>query len=306
MKKKVICAVSLNYKTYDKLEECIACLTKSLLPDGYILKIFIVDSEFDEQKLDSIAKKYPQVIFIKEKKNLGVGGGFNNGFRQALLFHPTYILMLTPDIFVEKDTIKKLVNKALQDQNIGMITPKMLLPTKPPKIYFVHGELDKKVKTSNHIGYGDSKINAYDSYENTDFVNCAIVLIKSEIFQKVGFMDPSYFLYYEDIDWSLRVKRAGYTITVLKDAVAWHDESSSVGKGSLKQEYYITRNHLKFVYKNFSFPEAFLASLYIGKECIGFCIDLIKNPHKGRSYFKLLGIKDFFFRNFGYKNLTAV
>src|SRR5205807_1490800 len=136
----------------------------------------------------------------------------------------------SPDIFVEKNSLRKLIEKAESNPHIGMLTPKILLDTTPPRIFFVVGKLDPRVKTSDHIGYGDKNINAYDKIEETDFVNCAAVLVRAEVFKKVGFLDSEYFLYYEDIDWAIRTKRNGYGLYVVKNAIVIHKESSTIGK----------------------------------------------------------------------------
>lgn len=299
---KKVFAVSLNFKTYEDLNRCITCLEKSLLKN-YSLRIIVVDTVYDKLKQKKLQKKHPNIILLKNKNNLGVGKGFNLGFKLALQKGADYIFMITPDIFVKKDSLLKLIQKAETNPHIGMVTPKILLDTIPPQIYFVVGKLDSRVKTSDHVGYGDKNINAYDLVEDTDFVNCAAVLVKAELFKKIGFLDPKYFLYYEDIDWSLRAKRGGFGLYVVKNAIVLHRESSTIGKGSNMQEYYITRNHLLFVWKNFNFFEFLIAFSYVTKESVVLLIQLIHHPGRQREFYKLLGLVDFLKGRFGYREI---
>ena len=118
------------------------------------------------------------------------------------------------------------------------------------------------------------------------FATGACMLVKREIFEKVGFFDKKYFLYLEDMDFCVRIKSAGFRIIFEPEAIVWHkNASSSGGSGSLLQDYFITRNRLLFAFKHASFKTKFAVSRQV--------IGQIKSPIKRKALF------DFVTFNFG-------
>jgi len=285
----IIFTVILNYKTYKDLRKCILSLSSSSLPKSYSQKIIVVDSEYESSEHNKFNKMFENVLFIPKKDNLGVGKGYNVGFKKVLSQGPRYVLMVTPDITVEKNTISKLIEIMNSDKKLGIVVPKMLLSRTNRKFYFIKGEIDKRTKSGGHIDYLKIDKGQYDKkyFIESDFVNCSIALIRPELFKKVGYWDEKYFLYYEDLDWCVRAKNAGYKVGAIPSATAYHDESSSVKKGSKIQEYYTTRNLLYFVRKNFSLLELSVSYIYFLKEILL----LIKGSINSASKRKKLSIK---------------
>ena len=89
------------------------------------------------------------------------------------------------------------------------------------------------------------------------------MLIKREAIENVGLMPEDFFLYYEEIDWSMMFTRAGYEIWYEPASTIFHKESMSTGKNSPLRTYYITRNRLRFVQRNVQYPQKLLNYLYL-------------------------------------------
>jgi hypothetical protein len=206
------------------------------------------------------------------------------------------------DMTMEKNILTKLLSTITSDTTIGMVCPKILLNTKPKKILFVGGNLDPKVKTSIHIGFNEIDRSQYDYKQETELLNCP-ALIKRTIFDRVGYMNPEYFMYYEDTDWQTRVRRKGYKLYVVPEAVAFTDEASSNKQSVNKKNYYITRNLLFFIKNNFTFHDQFIAYIFILKETLSLFIYLLIPQKKERAYYKLLGVKDFLLNRKGMRQL---
>lgn len=301
MKKLKIIAVVVNYKTYEDLTKCLAAIEKQGGREKYTLQTIVVDSEYQVDKLVKIQKKYAKHQYILQDQSYGVSANFNKGFKKAIEQGADYILMVTPDVYLQKNVLSTLLSKMKANSKIGAITAKTLLPTTPRKIYFVGGKIDPVAYTTEHIGYGEVDKGQYDDLESTQFLNCAFVLIRANVFKKVGFWEPSYFLTYEDADWTIRVKNAGYQILVDKSVYAIHDESSTVGKKSMQQEYYMARNHLLFTQRNAPLKNKILTYAFVIKKSI----ELLPKLFRGnkQAYYILLGRKDFLLRRFGYKKI---
>jgi GT2 family glycosyltransferase len=139
-----------------------------------------------------------------------------------------------------------------------------------------------------HRGVDEVDKGQYDVEKETDFSSGCCMGIKKEVFGKVGFLNERYFLYYEDNDYSQRVKEAGYKVIYTPKAVLWHKNAGSVGgSGSNLQDYYITRNRLLFGMTYASLK----TKLALFKESIKFLLN-------GRKWQKK-GVLDFYLRKFG-------
>lgn len=303
-KKLAIFTVIVNYKTYGDLSKCLAALEKQGEKEKYAISTIIIDSEYQEEDVKKLKKKYPQHIFILQKQSFGFSANFNKGFKKAITMGANFVLMMSPDVYLQKNVLKTLVKRMMANKKLGAITCKTLLPTVPPRIYFVSGIIDPVTFTTKHIGYFEEDKGQYDTLGKTEYLNGALILIRTSVFEKVGFWEPTYFLYYEDADWTIRLKRAGYNIEVMKNVFAWHAESSTVGRKSNQQEYYLARNHLLFLTRNAPLKNKFLGYSYVLKDSIKLLIGLITKNTKRNAYYILLGRRDFFLRRFGYFKIS--
>ena len=89
------------------------------------------------------------------------------------------------------------------------------------------------------------------------------MMVKREVIEKAGLMPECYFLYYEELDWSMMIRRAGYDIWYEPSCTIYHKESQATGQNSPLKTYYITRNRLLFNQRNKHIPQRWLTSLYL-------------------------------------------
>jgi hypothetical protein len=115
---------------------------------------------------------------------------------------------------------------------------------------------------SNCIGYGQVNSSKYDSIKNVDSVSGCAFLFKSDVIKKIGLLDSEYFAYYEETDFCLRARKAGYKILYVPSAIAWH-EGAATAKRSYQTKYFIPQqNQFRFIIKNFDAPHMILAFLF--------------------------------------------
>ncbi|HYK08307.1 MAG TPA: glycosyltransferase family 2 protein [Candidatus Eisenbacteria bacterium] len=290
----------LHYNAYQSLILSIIALKKLKVPEGFSLSIVVVDNLSDEKKLKKIRKKFPEVTFLPQKENFGATKGFNIGYRFGISHDAQYLVMLSPDLRMREDAIEKLVKTMEKDKTIGIASCKMLTFTKPPKIFFVQGLLDKKLKTTIHVGIGEIDKGQYDEADENDFLNCPM-LIRANVFKKVGYFEEKLFMYYEDIDWHTRIKKAGFRLTCVKDAIAWNLQPDRDSKLRFKKEYYLARNHLWFIHRHFSFRDQFIAYIYVLKNMLTLFLTTKKYDHLRRKYI-LMGYLDFLINRMGKKD----
>lgn len=240
---KKVAIIILNYRVKDLSLQCIKSVLKS---DYQNLQVIAVDNDSQDGFEDEV-RKIPNVNFLQTGANLGFTGGNNLGIKQALNGGADYVFILNPDTTVEKETISKLV-LGLESNNAGIVGPKIYFESSK-NIWYAGGNFDKNNVLGSHIGVNEKDAGQYDIQQETDYVTGAAMLVKKEVFEKIGLFDDRYFLYYEDSDFCVRAKRAGFKIMYIPTAIVYHANAKSTGLGSPIQDYYITRNRMLFASK---------------------------------------------------------
>ncbi len=241
MKKTAV--VILNYKVKEEVLRCVKSVMGSASKE---ISVIVVDNNSGDG-LEEEIKKITEVTFIQAGDNLGYSGGNNLGIKKALESGVDYVLILNPDTTVAKETIKILVEEA-EKTGASLVGPKIYFAgTK--KIWFAGGVLDLANVLGSHRGVNEQDHGQYDHGYEPDYISGAAMLVKAEVFIKIGYFDERYFLYYEDSDFCFRAKRAGFKLLYLPEAVVEHANAKSTGLGSPLQDYYITRNRMLFAGK---------------------------------------------------------
>ena len=178
-----------------------------------------------------------------------------------------------------------------------MVSPKIKFSWGNNPIQFAGYTPLSKITLRNHsIGYGESDNGQYNTAHPTPYAHGAAMMVKREVIEKAGLMPECYFLYYEELDWSMMIRRAGYDIWYEPACTIYHKESQTTGQNSPLRTYYITRNRLLFVKRNNPNVTRYLSYLYL----IGIVAlrDILKSLfHRRPDLAKatLKGIRDFSF-----------
>jgi len=248
--------------------ETVACVKSLIRTDNkyqsFSIIIVINPSDEDhENLLRIIHRTYPQIIIIENKINTGFAAGNNIGIRKALEIGSNLIVLLNSDTEVSDNFISSLSAFGKSDKSIGLASPKIYFAKgyeyhkdryndkeRGRVIWYGGGIIDWNNVYASHRGVDEVDIGQYDQLLETDFATGCCFLIKKEVIEKVGILDEKYFLYYEDIDYSMRVKKAGFRVMYYPKNYIWHKNASSSGKpGSNTHIYYQTRNRLYFGFK---------------------------------------------------------
>jgi GT2 family glycosyltransferase len=289
--------VILHFSQLDLTEACLASV-KQLETKGFELEVIVVNNNPLEE-IDSLKKKFPGFVFLKTPKNLGYAGGNNFGIKRALKDNTDFILLLNNDTLLDKKIILELLKAAKNNQQVGILGPKIYFAPghefhqkryqekdKGKVIWYAGGLLDWQNIIASHQGVDEVDQGQYDHLKDTDFVSGCAMLIKKEVFKKIGLFDEDYFLYLEDVDFCWRTKQAGYKIFFVPLAKVWHVNAGSSEIGGPLHDYYLTRNRMLFGSK--------YASL---RTKLALIRESLRILFKGSSWQKK-GIKDFYLRRF--------
>jgi GT2 family glycosyltransferase len=246
-----VAVVILNYKVADLVLKCVDSVKNSSYQEKLII---VVDNNSNDHLADKLQLS-KELIFIQSKENSGYTGGNNLGIKEALKQKADYILVLNPDTEVEKDTIKILVEKA-EKLEVGILCPKIYF-SDSKTIWFAGGIMDYANVLGSNRGVDEEDTGQFDKDEEMDLVTGACMLVRAEVFEKIGLFDENYFLYYEDTDFCFRAKKAGFKIMYIHNAIVYHKNAQTTKLGSPLQDYFITRNRMLFASKFLSFRTKF-------------------------------------------------
>jgi hypothetical protein len=178
---------------------------------------------------------------------------------------------------------------------IGMVCPKIRFAWGNNPIQFAgYTPLSPITIRNQAIGFGEEDKGQYNTPHKTPYAHGAAMMLKREVINKVDLMPECYFLYYEELDWSMMITRAGYEIWYEPASTIYHKESQSTGQNSPLRTYYITRNRLLLVKRNFTGIKKYLAYIYL--QMIVATRDIIKYLIKGRMDLlksTIKGLRDF-------------
>jgi len=224
------------------------------------IEVIVVDNASPRDNPDVIKERFPEIIFIKSAVNLGFAGGNNLGIRQA---KGKYVLFINNDTEVEPDFLEPLVAKCESDPQIGGVSPKIRFFHTPNTLQYT-GQAPINNYTIRSHGYGHGAIDTcqFDKDTLTYFVHGAAMLIPMQVIQEVGMMAEIYFLYYEELDWGARIRKAGYQLWYVHNSLIMHKESISTGKATPFKTYYMNRSRIIYLRRNTFGPVFIVAFLF--------------------------------------------
>lgn len=250
--------ITICYNGFKDTCELIESLQDKIHSVSY--EIIVVDNASREDEAAKIQKLYPSVVAIRSNENGGFSGGNNIGIRVA---KGQYIFLINNDTYIESDNIACLIERLESHPKIGGVSPKIRFAFPPQHIQFAgFTPLTRLTLRNNMLGFDSPDDGSFNTPHSTPYLHGAAMMIKREVIDKVGLMPELFFLYYEELDWSTSMTRAGYELWYEPGCTVFHKESQSTGQLSKLRTYYLTRNRLLYARRNLSGIERFVSVLY--------------------------------------------
>ena len=256
-----VAVIIVNWKKYDITSSCIESILNSTNSN---FKIILVDNESDNKKVKNF-KYRNEIKIIQNKKNEGFSKANNIGIDYALKNNYDYTILINNDTIVEKNLIEVLL-KTAQAKNFSVVQPLILkyngkeIWNAGGRINYFFGNFITRKKVGNSLN---------SSHELTEWLTGCCCLFKTKIFKEIGKLDESFFAYYEDVDFSLRLKKHGYKIGFTSKTHIYHYESfssisnnSNGGKLSPYVHYLNIRNHILILKKHSDLFNSFGTRIY--------------------------------------------
>ena len=269
------CKLSIITVNYNGLKD--TCELIDSIPFNDTMEVIVVDNASKQDEATLIKNKYPKVNIIRSDNNLGFAGGNNLGIKAA---KGKYIFLINNDTIIKDLDFNSIINRLESSPEIGVVCPKIKFTWGNMPIQFAgYTPLSQVTVRNKAIGFGEEDRGQYDIPHPTPYAHGAAMMLKREVIDKVGLMPECYFLYYEELDWSIMITRAGYEIWYEPACTLYHKESQSTGQNSPLRTYYITRNRLLLVKRNWKGFTKFLSYCYL--IILVSTRDIIKNAIKG-------------------------
>jgi len=253
----LVSIIAVNFNHPEVTCDFIESLNRITYPN---FEVIIVDNKSPDDDPSIIKQRFPNIIFYASHINWGFAGGNNQGIMRA---RGEYVLLLNNDTIVDKSFLEPLVEKMQADPSIGAVSPKIRFYYDPEIIQYAGFKpINIYTVRNSAIGYREKDEGQYDCDRETAYAHGAAMMIPMEVIKKVGLMSYIFFLYYEEADWSFRIKRAGYKICYVHNSLVFHKESVSTGKLSALKIYYMTRNRIVFMRRNIFGKDFFIGVIY--------------------------------------------
>jgi len=243
---KKLAIIIVNWKQYDLTKKCLLSINKTKF-NNY--KIILVDNESSEKKLNVFLNDFNNLKVIQNKLNLGFGVANNQAITYALDKNYDYVMLLNNDTEVDQNFISPLISCIENNNSIGGVQPLIMNYNKRDLIWSAGGYINKF--------FGNTTTNkSLEKKLNLDWITGCCMLLKTEVIKKTKLLDENFFAYYEDVDWSLRIKNLGYSLQLVKTSLIYHhgsissNNSTSEGRLSAYVHYLNFKNHIYFLRKH--------------------------------------------------------
>lgn len=240
--------VSIIILNFNQIKVTCEFLDSTKLLNYRNFEIILIDNNSDDDPTELIKRDYPEVNLIVTEKNLGFTGGNNVGIKIA---KGDYIFVVNNDTEVTPDLLDNLIQPFVDDPKIGMVSPKIKYYSSPDIIQYAgYNAMNLLTGRNSAVGSKERDEGQHDTPKYTHYAHGAAMLVKKEVVDNVGMFYDEFFIYYEELDWSARTKRAGFEIFYQPTAVIFHKESITMGKESKLKAYYHNRNRILFMRRN--------------------------------------------------------
>jgi GT2 family glycosyltransferase len=268
--------VVLNHNGKSLAEQCI----RSVLKCGYpATEIILVDNGSTDGSLEYLGAKFPVAHVVANSENLGIAGGRNRGFIEAVDRGAEYVLSLDNDTRIDPNLIHALVTAAESDPHIGVVGPKTYMDDDSGKMQCAGGKITYTQSVCAEHGRGKKDKGQYGRNEDVDYFPGFGFMARREVFEKLNFLDERFYGYgHEDTDFCVRAARLGYRVVYVPQAVMWHRGSATIGSYSPRKKYLEAVNSVYFVRKYGSIPQRLKYGFFAG---LGLIYALIVQSFRG-------------------------
>ena len=235
-----LAAIVLSYGAPD---DTVLTVRSLLASRRQVDHVIVVDNDHADGCRRRLTPVMDRIAYLKPGHNLGFSGGMNIGIREALSRGASHVLLVNSDVIVPPSCIAGLEAALDQTPDAGIVGPVVMSRSDPDLVASLGMSYSLLSGRMRHIGHG-RRLAPPTAAGPVDAVSGCLMLIRREVFETAGFLDEDYFFSFEDLEFCLRAKRAGFFTLLAARSIAYHEGGRSIGAKSPQRLYYAARNHL--------------------------------------------------------------
>ncbi len=247
MSPPLVSIVLINWNQPALTADCLRSLLRCSYP---AVEIIVVDNGSADDSVPRLRDEFPTITILEAGENLGFTGGNNLGLTHAT---GEFLLLLNNDTEVAVDFLEPMVAAARANPDVGAMSPRIRFFDHPDTLQYAGAHpTDMRRGRGGWRGWGDQDTGQYTAPEETLAAHGAAFFIRRSAMEQVGMLDEALFIFYEELDWSRRLRDAGWRILFVPGSVVFHKESMTTGKVSPFRTYYMSRNRILFIRRHAS------------------------------------------------------
>ena len=252
-----VCVLILNRDRRDDTLACLASLRQSPYPN---LEVVLLDNASSDGTAAAVRAAYPDVTVIETGGNLGYAAGNNVGLKWARQQGADYVLLLNEDTVVDPAFLGHLVEAAQSRPEVAFLGPLVYHHDEPDIIQSAGGLIAPDWRTY-HRGQNERDRGQYAAPIEAEWVTGCSIFMRMSVVDRIGMLDPAFFIYSEEVDWCVRARRAGFAGLVVPAARIWHKGVRRGYSPSPRVTYLSARNHLRLLRKHRAGARALLGAM---------------------------------------------
>jgi hypothetical protein len=269
----LVSIITINYNQAEITRQFLESAGQLAYPN---VEIIVVDNASAEPLSSYIdTAHYPTLRLIRSEVNLGFTGGNNLGMQEA---KGDFFFIVNNDTELPPTLLNELLKPFNENPKIGVTCPKIRLYDTPEVVQYAgYNPMNMYTGTATPVGLYQTDGDQYNQPGFTNFAHGCAMMVRRAVVEQVGRFADRFFLYYEELDWSQRIRNAGYLIYYQPSVSVLHKESMSVGQHSTLKTYYLTRNRILFIRRHSSAFQrlvfyTFFASCVLPKHVVSYLI----------------------------------
>jgi GT2 family glycosyltransferase len=296
MTKPFVINVILNFNRRDDTLACLASLENSTFTNH---KNIVLDVSSSDGSKEAIHSTFPEVQIIDITENRGYAGNNNVGIAAALAQGADWIFVLNEDTLLAADCLSHLVEIGESDSEIGIVGP-MVYHYDEPNIIQSAGGLLGPYWSSIHLAKNELDKGQFSEPHDVDWISGCGIMLRRGVIEQVGMLDERFFYYWEETEWCLRTKKAGWRVVHVPKARLWHKGVQRDYRPNPNVTYFNTRNHLLLLKKHHAPIKVWVFTwLQIGRTLVSWTIKPKWRPMREHRNAMWRGLLDFFRQRLG-------
>ncbi len=248
---KAVAVILVNWNTPAFTANCIRSLLQYC--DNQLFDIIVIDNGSADGSLQILNNQFPRLIYIDNKENLGFAEGNNRGLQYSIDKGYTYSLVINTDTLVNEDIVTALTAHLNNHPQAAAVQPAIFWMHNRQKLW--NGPCGFNALLGITYSKTQDSLKKLTRYQKVEWVTGCCILIRNSALETAGLFNKQFFLYYEDVELSYRLRSHGYEVHYLPGSKMYHEAGIS-GKSEVKNEegflnpfihYYTSRNHIWFL-----------------------------------------------------------